>query len=155
MIIKMLLEELFAQLRDVLEYENIQIYKIVDSMEVRHYYSSENNEKSNYDLNKIMDNMNSDKYILEIIKSNEEMFLENIQYNFKDQDKDSLVCFIPLLFEGQAIFCISMLIDNKDFNLIEEKKQEILEIIDSFNEVFCFDEMIKIDMIRDRVSATF
>lgn len=155
MIIKMLLEEMFAQIRDVLDYENIQIYKVVDDMEVRHYYSCDSNKKSTYDLNKIMSDINSDKYILEIIKSDDNIFVENIQDNFQDKEEDISVCFIPILFEGKAIFCISMLIDNKNFYFTENKKQEILDIILSFTEVFAVDEMMKIDMIRDRMSVVF
>ena len=150
MIIKTLLDELFTQLREIIEFDNIEIYKIIGHNEIQRYYFSPDNNLQTYNLDKIMNKLVKENYIFEIIKFKKEIIIENI-----DSKKNISMNLIPIIFEDNTVFFINIIVNDKKFDFTEEQKENRLEIISSFNEVFCFEEMIKIDRIRDRMALNF
>ena len=133
MIIKTLLDELFTQLREIIEFDNIEIYKIIGHNEIQRYYISPDNNMKNYNLDKIMNKLVKENYISEIIKFKKEIIIENI-----DSNNNISMNLIPIIFEDNTVFFINIIVNDKKFDFTEEQK-----------------EMIKIDRIRDRMALNF
>lgn len=150
MIIKGLLDELFLQIKEFIDYDNIGIYKIINDKEFHRYYYSPNNKIQDYDFDKIVKRAIKEESILEITNSRKEILIKDIDILNEEVSMD----LIPIMFKEEATFFLNIIIDKKT-DLSEEIKEEVLELIDSFSKFFCFEEMIKIDMIRDRIALDF
>lgn len=150
MIIKMMLDELFIQLKEVSQFENIEMIKVEDSKFINKYYKcseSANNELLDK-LNEITEWKNN---ILNTIKDKKFNFNEENSYEINGENKTVTSYTIPVLFEEEVAFLINMISFNK-IDFIEDIKEDINEIVSSFGDIFCFDEMMKLDRVRDRVS---
>lgn len=150
MIIKALLDELFMQIKEFIDFDNIVIYKIISDKEYQCYYYSPTNKLDSYDIDIIMEKILKEECLSEITKSKKEILI-------KDSDilnEKMSMNLIPIMFKEEVVFFLNLL-TNKKFDVNEEIKENILEVIDSFSEVFCFEEMMKVDMIRDRMSLDF
>lgn len=150
MIIKALLDELFMQIKEFIDFDNIGIYKIISDKEYQRYYYSPKNKLEYYDVDIVMEKIIKEECLSEITKLKKEILI-------KDSDilnEKISMNLIPIMFEEEVVFFLNLL-TNKKFDVSEEIKEKVLELIDSFSEVFCFEEMMKVDMIRDRMSLDF
>ena len=105
MIIKTLLDELFTQLREIIEFDNIEIYKIIGHNEIQRYYFSPDNNLQTYNLDKIMNKLVKENYISEIIKFKKEIIIENI-----DSNNNISMNLIPIIFEDNTVFFINIIV---------------------------------------------
>ena len=151
MIIKMMLDELFIQLKEVSQFENIEMIKVVDSKFINEYYKCSESAK-----NELLDKLNEltewKNNMLNTIKDKKFNLNEENTYEISGENKTVTSYTVPVLFKEEVAFFINMISFNKtDFT--EGIKEDIDEIVSSFVDVFCFDEMMKLDMVRDRISA--